>query len=257
MQLRPLVGVIACRRDVEGHPAHTVTDKYLSVLREYALEPVVLPVWDDIEAEAAKALLARLDGLLLTGSYSNVAPSRYGASRAPENTRDDSHRDAASLTWIPAALDLSVPLFGICRGFQELNVCFGGTLHQAVQNQPERLDHREPQGDMDIRYAPVHGVEIMPGGRLANLFSQSRAKVNSLHQQGIDRLGRGLISEALAEDGLIEAISVADVPSFALAVQWHPEWRPREHRLYDSLFRGFSDACRARLAQRAPSPVLS
>ncbi|NIC04551.1 gamma-glutamyl-gamma-aminobutyrate hydrolase family protein [Billgrantia bachuensis] len=248
MPSRPLVGVIACRREVEGHPAHMVTDKYLSALRAYGLAPVVLPVWrDSVDGD----LLAHLDGLLLTGSYSNVEPSRYGAEQAPENTRGDLHRDAAALAWIPAAIARGLPLLGICRGFQELNVAYGGTLHQAVQNVPGLFDHREPEADYATRYAPAHDIELHPGGRLATLHPELHAKVNSLHQQGIDRLGSGLAVEARAPDGLIEAVSVAEVPGFALAVQWHPEWHPEEHPLYHAIFQGFATACREHGVSRA------
>lgn len=255
MKSRPLVGVIACHREVEGHPAQMVTDKYLRALWDYGLSPVILPVWEEQEAdpEAARGLLARLDGLLLTGSYTNVEPRRYGAERVPENTRDDRHRDAAALVWIPAALDLGLPLFGICRGFQELNVAFGGTLHQAVQGVPGLQDHREPPGEREAQYAPAHEITLVPGGRLAALHPEPRSRVNSLHQQGIAELGPGLAAEAHAPDGLIEAVSVADAAGFALAVQWHPEWRPREHPLNDALYRAFAEACRVRqAASRAP-----
>lgn len=250
MRTRPLVGVIACHREVEGHPAQMVTDKYLRALWDYGLSPVILPVWEEQEAlpGEARALLERLDGLLLTGSYTNVEPRRYGAERAPENVRDDIHRDAAALMWIPAALDLGLPLLGICRGFQELNVAFGGTLHQAVQGVPGLQDHREPQGDREAQYAPTHEITLVPGGRLAALHPVSTARVNSLHQQGIAELGMGLVAEAHAPDGLVEAVSVADASGFALAVQWHPEWRPREHPLNDALYRGFAEACRVRQA---------
>ncbi|WP_282040416.1 gamma-glutamyl-gamma-aminobutyrate hydrolase family protein [Halomonas alimentaria] len=251
MSSRPLVGVIACRREVEGHPAHMVTDKYLAALREYGLAPVILPVWEDA---VSGDLPAHLDGLLLTGSYTNVEPGRYGAEREPENTRDDLHRDAAALAWIPAALDLGLPLLGICRGFQELNVAFGGTLHQAVQRVPGMLDHREPAGEKAEQYAPSHDLAIVPGGRLAALYPEPHAQVNSLHQQGVATLGPGLVAEAHAPDGLVEAISVGDAPGFALAVQWHPEWHPTEHPLYDALFRGFAEACHSRRAARIPQP---
>lgn len=246
MPPRPLVGVIACRRTVEGHPAHMVTDKYVSALREFGLEPVVIPVWEDIEAESAKALLARMDGLLLTGSYSNMHPSRYGESTAPENTYEDPARDAAVLCWVPLALELRLPLLGICRGFQELNVAFGGSLHQAVQKVAGLMDHREPEGDLEAQYAPSHRISIAQGGVLASLFPESEARVNSLHQQGIARLGEGLSVEAVAPDGLVEAISITDAQAFTLAVQWHPEWKPREHPLYQALMEGFASACRER-----------
>ncbi|SFH66667.1 gamma-glutamyl-gamma-aminobutyrate hydrolase family protein [Modicisalibacter xianhensis] len=242
MSQRPLVGVIACRRQIEGHPAHMVTDKYLDALRAYGLSPVLIPVWED---EVDLALLDHIDGLLLTGSYTNVDPGRYGMARAPENTRDDRDRDAAALTLIPATLERGLPLFAICRGFQEINVAFGGTLHQAVQNVPGLLDHREPEGDRAVQYAPSHDLIIEPGGILAGLYDQPAARVNSLHQQGIDRLGEGLRVEARAPDGLVEAVSVDSVEPFAVAVQWHPEWQPREHPLYDALFRGFAKACQA------------
>ena len=247
MQKRPLVGVIACRREVEGHPAHMVTDKYLNALREYGLEPVILPVWRDGDAVAAGALLDRLDGLMLTGSYTNVLPSRYDAARAPENTRDDLDRDHAAMLWVPLALERRLPLLGICRGFQEFNVALGGTLHQAVQRVPGLMDHREPEGSKAQQYAPSHEIDIRPGGRLASLYGEReeglKARVNSLHQQGIDRLAEGLFVEAVAPDGLVEAVSLPDAPGFTLAVQWHPEWEPRRHALYDAIFQGFARAC--------------
>lgn len=241
MDVRPLVGVIACRREVEGHPAHMVTDKYLRALHDYGLAPLMIPVWED---GVDTALLEALDGLLLTGSYTNVEPSRYGAERAPENTRDDRDRDAVALSLIPAAIERGLPLFGICRGFQEINVAFGGSLYQAVQNVPGMLDHREPAGDRADHYAPSHDLDIAPGGALAGVFDQPRSRVNSLHQQGVERLGEGLRVEARAPDGLIEAISVEGATRFAMAVQWHPEWQPHDHPLYDALFCHFAAACR-------------
>ncbi|WP_024951358.1 gamma-glutamyl-gamma-aminobutyrate hydrolase family protein [Cobetia crustatorum] len=252
MEPRPLVGVIACRRTVEGHPAHMVTDKYVSALRDVGLQPVMIPVWEDMDSaadiDAMQALLSRLDGLLLTGSYSNMHPSRYGESLAPENTYEDRARDAAALQWVPLALTLGMPLLGICRGFQELNVAFGGSLHQAVQQVPGLMDHREPKGDQDAQFAPSHDISIVAGGQLAALYDAPEARVNSLHQQGIARLGEGLRVEALAPDGLVEAVSVSTASSFALAVQWHPEWKTREHPLYLAILEGFADACRDKAA---------
>ncbi|TVU73950.1 gamma-glutamyl-gamma-aminobutyrate hydrolase family protein [Cobetia crustatorum] len=252
MEPRPLVGVIACRRTVEGHPAHMVTDKYVSALRDVGLQPVMIPVWEDMDSaadiDAMQALLSRLDGLLLTGSYSNMHPSRYGESLAPENTYEDRARDAAALQWVPLALTLGMPLLGICRGFQELNVAFGGSLHQAVQQVPGLMDHREPKGDQDAQFAPSHDISIVAGGQLAALYDVPEARVNSLHQQGIARLGEGLRVEALAPDGLVEAVSVSTASSFALAVQWHPEWKTREHPLYLAILEGFADACRDKAA---------
>ncbi|AQU83851.1 MULTISPECIES: gamma-glutamyl-gamma-aminobutyrate hydrolase family protein [unclassified Halomonas] len=254
---RPLVGVIACCREVEGHPAQIVTDKYLQALYRYGITPVILPVLaadtltPEQRAEQATTLLSSLDGLLLTGSYTNVSPDRYGAELAPENTRDDVRRDEEALGWVHEAVRQELPLFGICRGFQEMNVAFGGTLHQAVQTLPGMLDHREPSADdLAGHYAPSHKVDIRSRGVLATLYNGTCAEVNSLHQQGIDQLAPGLDAEAWAPDGLIEAISVRGAAAFALAVQWHPEWRPQEHPLYDALFQGFATACRQHRTQR-------
>lgn len=251
MPPRPLVGVIACRRTVEGHPAHMVTDKYVSTLREFGLEPVVIPVWEDVDQDALRALLARMEGLVLTGSYSNMHPSRYGESVAPQNTYEDLARDAAVMSWVPLALELKLPLLGICRGFQELNVAFGGSLHQAVQNVEGLMDHREPKGDLETQYAPSHLISIAPGGVLASLFAERESRVNSLHQQGIARLGEGLNVEAVAPDGLVEAISISGAAAFTLAVQWHPEWKTREHPLYRAILEGFATACRDKAEEAA------
>lgn len=254
---RPLVGVIACCREVEGHSAQMVTDKYLQALYRYGVTPVILPVLavdmltPEQRVEETVVLLSRLDGLMLTGSYTNVSPDRYNAERAPENTRDDVLRDKEALCWVHEAVRQALPLFGICRGFQEMNVAFGGTLHQAIQTLPGMLDHREPPADnLAGYYAPSHPVKIRPGGVVAALYSGEHTEVNSLHQQGIDQLAPGLDAEAWAPDGLIEAVSVRDAKTFALAVQWHPEWRSKEHPFYDALFQGFATACRQHRTQR-------
>ncbi|MDN3525552.1 gamma-glutamyl-gamma-aminobutyrate hydrolase family protein [Halomonas sabkhae] len=255
MPTRPLVGVIACRREVEGHPSHMVTDKYLSALRDYGLAPVMLPVWEDISPAEVAALTGRLDGLVLTGSHTNVAPQRYAAERIPENTRADHDRDSLAMALVSVALERDLPLLGICRGFQEINVALGGSLYQAVQNQPGKLDHREPEGDKASRYAPAHDLAIRPGGVLARLFDGEQARVNSLHQQGVDRLAEGLRIEAVAPDGLVEAASVTGARSFALAVQWHPEWQPGTHALYDAIFRGYARACEAHQGQLTEASI--
>lgn len=257
---RPVVGVIACCRSVEGHPTQTVTDKYLQALYHYGITPVILPVLavdiltPEERIEQATALLGSLDGLMLTGSYTNVSPDRYGAERAPENTRDDLRRDDEALSWVHEAIHQGLPLLGICRGFQEMNVALGGTLHQAVQTLPGMLDHREPPADdMAGHYVPSHAVTLRPEGALTALYSGECLEVNSLHQQGIDQLAPGLEAEAWAPDGLVEAVSVRDASAFALAVQWHPEWRPTEHPLYDAIFQGFAMACRQHRTQRDTS----
>ena len=145
---------------------------------------------------------------------------------------------------------MGVPVLAICRGFQEVNVAFGGTLYQKVHEQPGFMDHRENKDDpLDVQYGPAHDIALVPGGVLAGLAGDTRATVNSLHGQGVRRLGEGLVVEAQAPDGLVEAFR-HDGPAFMLAVQWHPEWKVRENAFYLATFRAFGDACRARAARR-------
>ncbi|MBT3627700.1 MAG: gamma-glutamyl-gamma-aminobutyrate hydrolase family protein, partial [Rhodospirillaceae bacterium] len=163
----------------------------------------------------------------------------------------DSQRDAATLPLIRAALAAGVPIFCICRGFQELNVALGGTLHQAVHEIPGRLDHREDKNQARAaQYAPVHGLTITPGGILAGLWPESEIAVNSLHAQGVDQPAPGLRVEAVAPDGQIEALSSAGEGGFCLGVQWHPEWMVTENPLSMALFGAFGDAARAHARQR-------
>jgi putative glutamine amidotransferase len=200
-------------------------------------------------------LLARLDGVFLTGSPSNVAPERYQAALEAEDTLLDPARDETTFALIEGALAAGIPLLAVCRGFQELNVALGGSLHQFVHRQPGFRDHRAKDADpLDIQYGPAHSVTACAGGLLARLLGdETRFTVNSLHSQGIDRLAPRLAVEARADDGLIEAVRVADAPAFALAVQWHPEWRVLDNPTALPLFRAFGEACRAR--QRSQSAL--
>jgi putative glutamine amidotransferase len=241
---KPLVGVISDRRVLGPHPFHVQGEKYLAAVAEGAgALPVGVPVLPgDFDVAA---LLARVDGLLLTGSPSNVEPARYGGPASAPGTLHDPHRDGPALALIPAAIAAGVPVFAVCRGFQELNVAFGGTLHQAVQDQPGLADHREDKAaHLDVQYGPAHPVRFTPGGLLARLTGATDTIVNSLHSQGIERLGAGLAVEATAPDGLIEAVTAVDAPGFVLGVQWHPEWRVRENPVSLALFAAFGDACR-------------
>jgi len=184
-------------------------------------------------------ILASVDGLLFPGAVSNVEPSRYGGEGP--GTMPDHARDATSLALIRAAIESRKPVLAICRGFQELNVALGGTLHQHVHRIPGRLDHRErPDAPVDVQYAPAHPVTLVPGGMLAGLLNQREVEVNSLHHQGIDRLAPGLVVEATAPDGQIEAISLPG--SFVLGTQWHPEWRWAENPVSRKLFSAFGSA---------------
>lgn len=227
------------------HPFHMQGEKYLAAVDQGAGgDPVGLPCLG--EGFDVLNILPSLDGLLMTGSPSNVEPHHYLGPGSREGTLHDPARDAAALAVIPAAIGAGLPLLAICRGMQELNVAFGGTLHQEVHNVPGMLCHREDKSvSVEAQYAPVHEVRFTPGGMLERITGQPAARVNSLHAQGIDRPGTGLVVEARAEDGLIEAVTVADAPGFVLAVQWHPEWRVRDNPLYLAIFQAFGDACRA------------
>jgi putative glutamine amidotransferase len=249
----PLIGVPAClvRRD-DGFGFHQVGDKYVDgVLDGAGGLPVLVPALGprlDLDA-----LLAQLDGLLITGSPSNVEPHHYAGPPARLDSPSDPARDATTLPLIRRALELAVPLLAICRGVQELNVALGGSLHQEVHALPGRLDHRSdksvPPGE---RYRPAHPITLTPGGVLqALLDGASTIEVNSLHGQAIDRLAPGLAVEALALDGTIEAVRVVEARAFALGVQWHPEWRVLDNPTSRRLFAAFGAACRARARSRA------
>ncbi|MFK8253901.1 gamma-glutamyl-gamma-aminobutyrate hydrolase family protein [Ancylobacter terrae] len=258
--MRPVIGVVSDVKEVRGQMAHGVTEKYLyAVARGSLTLPVLLPgrisAIDDAmspEEMLVDEVLASVDGIFLPGSPSNVAPQIYGSQPHDPPLPSDPHRDALSLPLIREAIARGVPILGVCRGFQEMNVALGGTLHQKVHEQPGHFDHREDStGSLAEQYAPVHEVALTPGGVLAELAGGDRWKVNSLHGQGIDRLAPGLLVEARAPDGLVEGFRVANAPGFALAVQWHPEWRFWEDRLSGALFTAFGVAARAYAERRA------
>jgi len=253
-QRTPIVGIPACIKMLDGHPFHAAGVKYVeAVVSAAGCAPLVLPALGqrlDLEL-----VLELVDGLLLTGSASNVAPERYGQSLARPDLKTDADRDATTFPLIRAALAAGVPLLGICRGFQELNVAMGGSLHQEVHAQSGMLDHREaPAADLDVQYGPAHPVRLAPGGLLRELLDGAgEITVNSIHGQGIARLGAGLAAEATAPDGLIEAIRVEGARAFALGVQWHPEWRVAENPQSMAIFRAFGRACAQRAGSRRPA----
>ncbi|MEO8444140.1 MAG: gamma-glutamyl-gamma-aminobutyrate hydrolase family protein [Gammaproteobacteria bacterium] len=246
---RPIVGVISDRRTLGLHAFQVQGEKYLTaIVAGSGCIPVGLPVLGPSPGEGFDLLevLDALDGLFLTGSPSNVEPHRYQGSSSRPGTLHDPERDHSALALIPAVIQKGLPLFAVCRGFQELNVAFGGTLHQEVHNVPGHLNHREDKGaPLDVQYAPVHEVRFAAGGLLARATGRESARVNSVHSQGIDQLGVGLVVEATAPDGLIEAVTVAGAPGFVLGVQWHPEWRIRENDVSMAIFQAFGDACRS------------
>ena len=256
MPSRPIVGIPSDLKMIDPHPYHTVGDKYVRAVSEAAgAVPMLIPALGD--ALDVDDVLDLVDGVLLTGSYANVHPRRYGGGEPYDGSPLDTDRDATTLRLIPEILQRAIPLFGVCRGFQEINVALGGTLHQKVHEQPDYDRHLEnPDDPLDVQYGPSHSVRFVSGGLLHKLAGASEAEVNSLHGQGVDRIADGLVAEAHAPDGLIEAFRVADAPEFAIAVQWHPEWRATENPFYSALWRAFGDACRcyrsARLAGAAP-----
>jgi putative glutamine amidotransferase len=247
----PLIGIPACVRDQEGHPFHTVGEKYIAAVNLGAGGlPVLIPALGEVLDMAD--LVRRLDGLLITGSPSNVAVSLYGGPPDRPDSPQDPKRDATTIPLIRAAIEGGLPLFCICRGIQELNVAFGGTLHTHVHEQPGAGDHRALKvDDVNVKYGPRHAVDLAPDGEIARIVGSSRIEVNSLHWQAIDRLAKGLLVEGRAEDGVIEAVRVAGARSMALGVQWHPEWRVLENPVSLALFQAFGAAAGRRAEQRA------
>ena len=247
---RPIIGIPADRRIVGLHPFHMVGEKYIrAILTAADAIPLLIPSLG--EELGLDELLGRLDGILFTGSPSNVEPHHYEGTSSAPGTLHDPERDATTLPLIRKAVDAGVPVLGVCRGFQEMNVVFGGTLHQKVHEVPGYNDHRDDESQpLDVQYAPAHDVTLEPGGLLRGLADDERIRVNSLHSQGVDRLGPGLIVEARAPDGLIEAFRVQRAATFAVAVQWHPEWNVMSNAFSRALFAAFGSACRARALKK-------
>jgi putative glutamine amidotransferase len=255
--MKPLIGLTADHRFFDGHHWHVCEEHYLTAVTD-AVDgiPLVIPALaDELDLDA---LLQRLDGLLVTGGVSNILPHYYGRESEQDDCSRDPQRDATDFALIPRALALGLPLFGICRGLQELNVALGGTLHQQVHEVPGLMDHREPTSkDVAGLYCPMHPVWLEDGGVLAGLAPSDHVMVNSLHGQGIERLADGLRVEARAEDGLVEAVSLPSAAGFAVAVQWHPEWYSPDTPLCRALLAEFGAQCRAyalRKAGAVPAP---
>lgn len=248
---RPLIGIPADRRLLGHHYFHCVGEKYIAAVAEGAQAvPVLIPSLG--EGLEARELLADFDGILLTGSPSNVEPHRYNGPASAPGTLHDAFRDATTLPMIPQVIEAGLPLLAICRGFQEMNVAFGGTLWQKLHEVPGYQNHREDtEAPLDEQYGAAHDIELTPDGLLARLSGEQRLKVNSLHSQGVQTLGKGLVVEARAPDGVIEAFRAADAPSLALGVQWHPEWKFKDNYFSRALFAAFGEAARERARQRA------
>lgn len=250
--VRPLVGIPGNIIRLQNHsiPQHASGERYIAaVSRGSGATPVVIPALG--EEHDFASMVEHLDGLLLTGGRANVEPHHYGGSPFPDDEIRDPARDATVLPLIRACVDAGVPVFGICRGIQEMNVALGGSLHYRVHLVEGKMDHRmKREGTMDERFALRHMVSLTPGGALSKLVGKDEVKVNSAHGQGVDRLADGVKVEATAPDGIIEAFRVTGAKRFAVGVQWHAEWRYDEHDLALKLFEAFGDAARDRARQR-------
>ena len=247
----PLVAVTADRALNGAHQYHSAGEKYLTAVIEGAgCMPVILPALGD--QGSIDSILNPIHGVLLTGGYSNIEPHQYGQRPAPGDDSRDAQRDKTNLALIPQIIAAGIPVLGICRGLQELNVAMGGTLHQRVYEIDGMLDHREDKtAAVEVQYGLAHAVNVQANGLLASITSDTKPMVNSVHGQGIDQLAEGLTIEAVAEDGLVEAVSVTAAKQFALAVQWHPEWQVRNNDFYRAIFAAFGDACRDYCAEKS------
>lgn len=240
----PIVGFPCDHRMVGKHPFHMVGEKYILAVRDGAgVTPFLIPVLDP--PIPTHDILANVHGLLFTGALSNVSPKRYGGALPREGVLQDENRDATTIPLLEAAIEEGMPVLGLCRGFQEMNVALGGTLFQHVHEIEGRRDHREDvNAPLEVQYGPAHGVTVEPGGLLARIAPARSFEVNSLHSQGIDRLAPGLYADAIAPDGQIEAVSMPGAKGFVLGVQWHPEWRWSESPVSRAIFQAFGNAVR-------------
>src|SRR5689334_3931841 len=250
--VKPLIGISCCTKQfgVFGMPNHAASDTYVRVTDEILRAvPVLLPAnGPDADIET---LLERMDGIILTGSRSNVHPTLYNGPPHAEGTWEDPARDGITLPLIRAAVSRGVPLLAICRGFQELNVALGGSLHQRLQDLPDRFEHSTPmQPSSRIRQSKAHAIRVTSGGWLHKLAGATEIAVNSLHNQGVNQLAPGLVTEGVAPDGTIEAVRVVagpdgPCPGYAVGVQWHPEYDWRADALSRAIFQQFGDRVRA------------
>jgi putative glutamine amidotransferase len=250
MSRTPLVVLPADVKEIDLYRWHAAAETYCrAILRGFGGTPLIMP---SLEGVDVGTVLDRVDGVLVPGSRSNVHPARYGAEPDPKSEPYDTARDATSFALIAEAIRRGVPLLAICRGMQELNVVFGGTLVSELQELPGRDDHRAPDStDQRERFAIRQDAILAPDGALAKVLAADRIRVNSLHRQGIGRIAEGLAIEATAPDGTIEAVRVIGAPGFAIGVQWHPEYWVEKDETSARLFAAFGRAVRARMAARS------
>ncbi|MGL5774138.1 MAG: gamma-glutamyl-gamma-aminobutyrate hydrolase family protein [Aeromonas veronii] len=243
---KPVVLMTMGAQPRNGHAYQVMTHKYIMPLVEISdCVPLLVPTCcgtDDLDQ-----YLDLADGVYLSGAGSNIDPALYGQENLTPEKQQDRDRDLFDLPLIKRALARGLPILGICRGMQEINVALGGDIHQKVYTEPGYDDHREDADDpVDEQYGPSHQIELLPGSWFADLMGAEQIPVNSLHGQGLNRLGEGLEPLAHAEDGLVEAIHAPALSPFLLAVQWHPEWKASENPHSIKIFQSFGDACRRR-----------
>jgi putative glutamine amidotransferase len=222
--LIPLIAIPSDRQLINEQERYTIESAPArAIARIVHAVPLIVPA---LGASLDPSMLSRVDGLMVPGGLTNVHPSRYGTMPTPELGPFDEDRDATSIPLIRGALRLGIPILMTCRGFQELNVALGGTLKQEPDDLPEEKKHGTPESAKteDERFALRHPLNIVPGGKLHAILNTKRIQVNSLHSQLIDELAPGLVVEARADDGAIEAVSVKDAAEFALGVVFHPEY---------------------------------
>ncbi len=243
--MRPVIGITACNRTVGSETAQAVMNRYAMAAMRYGdVGALLIPALPDL-VDAAE-LIDRLDAVMLTGSPSNIEAFRYGDDEGFGPY--DSARDEMSLGIVQRMIDAGKPVFGICRGFQEINVALGGTLRRDVSANDELLRHHSPeQSDLVAMFDHYHEVELVPGGMLAQAVAKDRMTVNSVHYQGVARLADGLQQEAQAPDGIVEAFSARPNNAPLLAVQWHPEWEPEKNGDSQAFFRLLGQAARGEL----------
>ena len=250
---KPIIGV-----PVNYTPATETMSALFSTAEKYArasmeisgAAPILIPAFGD--ATHFDSILDTIDGLLLTGGRANVEPHHYGGPDFPDEEFIDPERDKTVLPLVRGCIKRGIPVFGICRGIQEINVAMGGTLHYRVHVLPGKNDHRMRR-DTDImaeRFEPRHKISLTPNGFLHELLGGTEAMVNSLHGQGVDRVADGFVVEAMSPDGVIEAIHMPEAKRFTVGVQWHAEWQPQEHNLANKLFGAFGDAAHDRASKK-------
>ena len=239
-----IVAIPADIREFEGYTWHASPDQYVrAAVRGAGVLPLIVPALET--GTDADTVLDRVDGLLISGSRTNVHPDHYGEDATEGHGPFDPARDRTSFELIRRALDRGIPLLAICRGIQELNVALGGALANEIQDLPGRIDHRKPETtDRDAAFAIRHPVRVQEGSCLAAIVGGGEIRVNSLHRQAISRLAPRLAVEAVAEDGTVEAVSVIGAAGFAIGVQWHPEYWVGSDDISDRIFKAFGEAVR-------------